>query len=444
MRSPLRGATRASALLLVAALALTGCGRGEHKSSSGSSADTTGVTDTTVKVGGTFPLTGVAAPGYSEIPTGIKAYFDYVNDAGGVNGRTIKWTVKDDAYNPTTTSQVTNELVLQDKVFAMVGDLGTPTHEAVVDFLNQNKVPDLFVSSGSVEWGNDPAKYPETFGWQTDYESEGKIIGQWISKNRPDAKVGLFLQNDDFGASGEKGVRNYISKQIVGVQKYTPGGTDVGPQIAALKASGANLIVGFNVPSYTALSQLTALKLNYKPQWIYSNVGSDPTLIGSLLASFSKGQVKNGASMLDGVMSTQYLPGVDDPSNPWIQLFTKVWRAHGDGKPLTNYEVYGMSEAYTFVQALQLAGKDLTRSGLVKALASGGGSLQGPWFAPLRYGDDSHLGTSGMRMVKIQGGKAVPLTDVETTDLGDADITPSTAKAATPPANGIPDEEPAS
>lgn len=445
MRSTLRGATRASALLLIAALAVTGCGRNAaNRNQSGSSGDTTGVTASTVKVGGTFPLTGVAAPGYSEIPAGIKAYFDYVDAAGGVNGRKIQWTVKDDGYNPTTTSQVTNQLVLQDQVFAMLGDLGTPTHEAVVGFLNQSKVPDLFVSSGSMEWGDDPGKYPWTFGWQTDYESEGKIIGQWIAKNLPHAKVGLFIQNDDFGTSGEKGVRQYIDKQIVTVQKYTPGGTDVGPQLAALKASGADVVVGFVVPSYTALSQLAALKLNYKPQWIYSNVGSDPTLVGSLLSSFSKGQVTNGASMLDGVMSTQYLPGVDDPSNAWIQLFTKVWKAYGDGKPLSNYEVYGMSEAYTFVEALQLAGKNLTREGLVKGLEKGGASLQGPWFAPLRYSSSSHLGISGMKVVKIQGGKVTPLTGLEETDLGSAPIKTGSAAAATPPANGIPDVKPVS
>ncbi|MBO0843551.1 MAG: ABC transporter substrate-binding protein, partial [Nocardioides sp.] len=136
--------------------------------------------------------------------------------------------------------------------------------------------------------------------------------------------------------------------------------------------------------------------------------------------------------------------GVDDPSNPWIQLFTKVWQAHGDGKPLTNYEVYGMSEAYTFVEALQLAGKNLTREGLVKALEKGGGKLQGPWFAPLRYSSSSHLGISGMKVVKLEGGKAVPVTPLEVTDMGNAPIKAGTAEAAPPPANGIPNVKPVS
>lgn len=436
----MRTSRRLGAVLLVAALAASACGRdlgdreGERKAG-----DTTGVTDTSIKVGGTFPLTGVAAPGYSQIPKGIKAYFDYVNAAGGVHGRSIEWIVKDDAYNPTQTSAVTNELVLKEKVFAMLGSLGTPTHEAVVDFLNENKVPDIFVSSGSVAWGDHPDEHPWTFGWQTDYESEGKVIGQYIAENLPDAKVGLFLQDDDFGASGEKGLRQFIDDQIVEVQKYTPGGTDVTPQVAALKASGADLVVGFDVPSYTALTQLVSLKVGFKPQWFYSNVGSDPTLVGALLANFSKGAVTNGANLLDGVMSTEYLPGVDQTDNPWVQLFQKVWKENGEGGPLTNYLIYGMSEAYTFVQALQAAGKDLTREGLVDVLSSQGGGFAGPTYGPFRYSKDSHLGTSGFRVVKLSGGAAEPLTDVLVTDVGDAKIETYDGEAATPPSNGIPE-----
>ncbi|MEP9384164.1 ABC transporter substrate-binding protein [Nocardioides sp. KR10-350] len=431
----------AAALLLVGALALAGCGRDASSREPAAAGDTTGVTDTSIKVGATFPLTGVAAPGYSTIPKGAQAYFDYVNDNGGVYGRKIDYIVKDDAYNPTTTSSVTNELVLKDQVFAMLGALGTPTHEAVVDFLNSSKVPDIAVSSGSVTWGDDPKEHPWTFGWQTDYESEGKIIGKWIADNMPKARVGLFLQNDDFGASGEKGLRDYIDKQIVAVSKYTPGGTDVTPQIAALQAKKADLVVGFNVPSYTALSQLVAMKLNYKPQWFYTNVGSDPTLVGSLLANFSKGQVKNGAQLLDGVMSTAYLPDVSNTSNPWIQTFDKIWKSNGSGGALTNYELYGMSQAYMFVQALQATGKDLTREALVKTLEEKGGDFTGPVFAPYRYSADSHLGTSGMKVVKIEGGQVKDVTGVETTDIGDADITESSESESTPPADGIPPAE---
>jgi branched-chain amino acid transport system substrate-binding protein len=399
-----------------------------------------GITEDAIKIGSHYPLTGVAAPGYSTIPLGAQAYFDYVNDNGGVNGRKIDWIYKDDAYNPTTTSQVVNELVLEEEVFALMGGLGTPTHSAVLDFLNGEGVPDLFVASGSLLWGEDPETNPETFGWQTDYESEGKIIGQYIADNLPDAKVGLFLQDDDFGENGELGIREYIDDQIVGAERYTPGNVNVGPQIAALQAAGADVVVGFNVPSYTALSQLTALTLGYRPQWFYSNVGSDPTLVGSLLNNFSEGKVAD-ASSLEGAITTSYLPTVDQPDDPWIQLYQEIWDEHGEGE-LTNYHVYGMSQAYTMVQALQAAGQNPTRDSLVEAVEQAGGEWKGPGRAPFRYSEDSHMGISGMSVVQITGDTTKELAPVQVTDIGDAEIEEYDGEAATPPENGIPDEEP--
>lgn len=439
MKSRTRLMTQVVAVASAGAL-LAACGAGGRDNGSGNKGGAStevGVTKSSVTIGGTFPLTGVAAPGYSEIPSGIKAYFDYVNAQGGVHGRKIKFLVRDDAYDPTKTSQVTNELVLKDNVFAMLGDLGTPTHSAVVDFLNSQKVPDLFVSSGSIEWGNDPKARPETFGWQPDYEIEGKIIGQWVKQNMPKAKVGLFLQGDDLGRDSEKGVRDYIDDQIVKVVKYTPGNTDVAPQIAGLKASGADLVLGFNVPAYTALSQLVALKIGYQPKWFYSNIGSDPTLVGGLLKEFSKGAVSTAAP-LDGVLTTQYIDGVDDPGSPWIKLWQKVWDQNGKGQ-LTNYEVYGMCEAWAFVQALQAAGDNPTRDGIVKAVENLGNDNPGPELAPYRYSSDSHLGISGMRVVQLKGGKATPLTKVQVTDLGATKITENESSANdAPPSSGIP------
>ncbi|MGK4594816.1 ABC transporter substrate-binding protein [Amycolatopsis sp. w19] len=420
------------AVTVTAACGAGGRPEGEQKGS------TVGVTDTTIKIGAHFPLTGVAAPGYSEIPGGHQAYYDYVNANGGVHGRKIEFVVKDDGYNPTTTSAVTNELVLKEEIFAMVGGLGTPTHSAVVDFLNNSKVPDLFVSSGSLRWGDDPKKAPFTFGWQPDYEIEGKIIGDWVRKNLPNAKVGLFLQDDDFGRDGEKGARRYLGEQIVEVAKYSPGNTDIAPQIAKLKAAGVDLVLGFTVPSYTALSQLASLKIGFKPKWFYSNVGSDPALVGSLLARFSEGKVTNGASLIDGVLTTEYLPGVDAPDNAWTKLWQNVWKAHGKGGDLTNYRIYGMAQAYTFVQALQAAGKDLTRERIVEVLQQSGKTFEGPGLAPFRYTGDNHLGISGMSVVELKGGVGKDQTPVLVTDLGDAPIEANDSAANdAPPPDGI-------
>ncbi|WP_219418600.1 ABC transporter substrate-binding protein [Pseudonocardia nigra] len=440
-----RRRTAALAAAVATALVLTACGAGgrpdEGAASGEGGASDVGITETSVKVGAHFPLTGVAAPGYSEIPTGTQAYFDFVNAAGGINGRQIEYVYKDDAYNPTQTSQVANELVLQDQVFAILSGLGTPTHSAVLEFLNSQGVPDLFVSSGSLLW-NQPEEYPWTFGWQPDYEIEGKIIGQYVAQNFPDAKVGLFLQDDDFGRDGEKGARQFLDEQIVAAERYTPGNTDVAPQIAALQAAGADLVIGFNVPSYTALSQLVSLRLNYQPQWIYSNVGSDPALVGSLLSRFSEGAVTD-AGLLEGVITTEYLPGVDQPDDPWTQLFQRVWDEHGGEGELTNFRVYGMAQAYTFVQALQAAGPNPTRQGIVDAIEQAGAEFRGAWVAPFRYGPNSHAGISGVQVTRITGGTTEALTPVLVTDNGDTAITEATVEPTEPPADGIPDVEPA-
>jgi branched-chain amino acid transport system substrate-binding protein len=439
MKMPRKLAAALSVLTIGAVVA--GCGAGGRPEGDDQpAASDVGVTESSVKVGAHFPLTGVAAPGYSEIPTGARAYFDYVNANGGVYGRKINYIVKDDAYNPTKTSEVTNELVLQDQIFAMVGGLGTPTHSAVVDFLNSEEVPDLFVSSGSLQWGDNPQEKPYTFGWQPDYELEGKVIGQYVAENMPDARVGLFLQDDDFGTDAEKGVRQYLDDQIVAVERYTSGNTDVAPQIAALQAANVDIVLGFNTPSYTALSQLVALKIGFKPQWFYSNVGSDPTLVGSLLSEFSEGAVKDGGSLLDGVLTTEYLAGVDAPDDPWVQLWQKVWDEHGGEGALTNYRIYGMSQAYAFVQALQAAGPNPTRDGIVDALEQVGPELEGPALAAYRYSQDSHMGIEGLQVSELQGGKANPLTPVLVSDLGDAPIEEDDSGAQdVPPESGIPD-----
>lgn len=434
---PGRSATAAVlAVIAVAALLLSACGAGGRPAAGEGGAEP-GITPQSIKVGAHFPLTGVASPGYSEIPTGAKAYFDYVNAQGGVNGRKIEYVFRDDAYNPTQTSQVVNQLVLQDQVFAMLGGLGTPTHSAVLDYLDNEGVPDLFVSSGSLLW-DQPQKYRQTFGWQPDYEVEAKILSRYIAQKYPQAKVGLFLQDDDLGRDAELGARRYLDRQIVSAQRYTPGNTDVAPQIAALQAAGADLVIGFNVPSYTALSQLQSLRLNYKPQWAYSNIGSDPALVGSLLSRFSKGKVTD-AGLLDGAITTEYLPSVDTVKDPWTQLFTRVWQQHGGGGgELTNFRIYGMAEAYAFVQALQAAGPDPTREGLVSAVERTGPRLEGPWLAPYRYSAESHAGISGVKVSQIAGNTTRDLTPVLATDNGDAPITPVPGPASTPPPNGIP------
>lgn len=442
MKRTARFATVATSLVLTASM-ITACGAG-GRPADGQNADgeysEVGITDSSVKIGGHFPLTGVAAPGYSEIPLGATAYFDFVNANGGVHGRDIEYLYRDDAYNPTNTSSVVNELVLQDEVFAMVGGVGTPTHGAVIEFLNTEKVPDLFISSGSLMWGNDPESRPYSFGWQPDYEVEAKIMATWIKENHPDAKVGLFVQDDDMGRDGEAGVRQIIDDQVVAVEKYTSGNTDIVPQLTNLQAADVDFVLAFTVPSYTALSQLAARRLNFNPEWFYVSVGSDTQLVGQLLSRFSEGAVKDGASALEGIYTSDYIPSADDPTNEWVQLWQRVWDEHGGSGELTTYHIYGMSFAYAFVQALQAAGPEPTRDGIVQVLEERGSEFEGPQMAPFRYSEDSHLGMSGLSVAQIQDGVSKTITPVYVSDIGDAPIEELGREPSTPPADGIPDE----
>jgi len=441
-----RPLARAVVALAGASLLVTACGAGGSNDSAGESGgdsatevegDSTGVTDSTIKIGTHKPLTGPAAPGYSEIPTGVQAYFDHINDNGGICGRQFEYVVRDDGYNPTNTAQVTNQLVLQDEIFAMMGGLGTPTHSAVIDFLNEQEVPDLFVASGALAW-DDPEGYPYTFGWQPDYTVEGKVMGQYIAENFPDAKVGLFGQGDDFGRDGFAGARQFLEDQIVAEETYTSGNTDVGPQIAALQRAGADLVIGFTVPAYTALSQLTALRLNYQPQWAYSNVGSDVTLVSALLANFSEGAVSDGGSLLEGAITNKYIPTVEEPDNPWTQLFQQVWDEQGGDGELTNFRVYGMAQGYTLANALVRICDNLNREALVAVLEEQGAEFEGPWLAPLDYSEESHRGVSGVQVVQIEGGIPVVKTPIFTTDDGDDEPVEYTEEPQEPSENGIP------
>jgi branched-chain amino acid transport system substrate-binding protein len=432
----INGRTALAAAIASGALVVAACGGSDSGggSSGSNSASAPGVTANQVTVGGHFPLTGPAAPGYSEIPRAIDAYFRFVNAAGGINGRKLKMIVRDDGYNPINTVKVTKQLVLQDKVFAVLGGLGTPTHTKVVDFLNASRVPDLFVSSGCLCW-DQPAKHPETFGWQPDYTVEGKILGQHIAQTFKGKKVAYFLQNDDFGADGAKGLDMYIPKsQVVTRQTYEPGNTDIGPQMAKIKSSGAQVIASFSIPAYTALVALAGVKLDYHPAMVVSNVGSDPTTLTGLLKAFSKG--KAGASLIEGLHTDAYLPAATDPSNDWTALFQKIHDRYIPKLPYDGNVQYGFGLAYTFATALQAAGRNPTRADIVKTLETT--KLTGPGLVPFRFSKDSHAGYTGTQLADIHDGKLTPRGSPMTTDDGSGAITPYSTSPPQAPSNGVP------
>ena len=365
-RSPSR--RRVSVVAAAAALALVAaaCGSSGSSGSKGSGSSTTntasapGITKSQILIGSHQPLTGLAAPGYDEIAPAANAYFQYVNAHGGIFGRKIKYTYLDDAYDPSKTVSVVHQLVLQDNVYAIFNGLGTPTHLAVVKFLNSEKVPDVFVASGCDCWNN-PSAYPETFGWQLDYIREGKILGQYVKQHFAGKKIGYFFQNDEFGQDGVKGLDMEIPhSQVVSRQSYDPTNINIGPQVAALKASGAQVVVSFSVPDFIALLKLISLKLSFNPQLVVSNVGSDPITLAGLLQAFAKkgGATVNGNQLTQGIITDGYLPSLGDTSNSWIALFKKIHDTYDAKAPFDGNVLYGMAAAYTFVQSMLKAGPE--------------------------------------------------------------------------------------
>jgi ABC-type branched-subunit amino acid transport system substrate-binding protein len=425
-------------------------------STSASAASTPGVTSNSITIGATVPLTGPAAPGYDEIAPAMDAVFAWANAHGGVNGRKIIYKYLDDGYNPANTATLTRQLVLQDNIFADVGSLGTPTQAAVQGFLNTQKVPQLFIESGCNCWSN--PKYPESSGWQPPYTVEGKILGAYIKAHFVGEKVGFLTQDDEFGQDFIKGLDMEIpAASIVSRQTYDAA-TLAGPlsnQVAALKAAGAQVVAMATIPAATALAILPAFSIGYNPQYVISNVGADAPTVGPLLSSFatkggaSASQAAAAGGLLNGVITDSYFAPESDTSNAWVQVEKKLLQKYAPSlyakSGLDGNTQYGLALGYTFIQALQAAGKNLTRAGLLSAIAKSGSKFVTPGFVPLSYSSSSHFGFQGAEVVKLSstappavtpsgswiGG--TPVTPVEVTNVGSGPVKKYTGKTSTPP-----------
>ncbi len=442
---------QAAAIMTVAAVAVAACSSNSSSSSSSSSgssssssssaltASAPGITPTTITIGSHQPLTGPVAPGYDEIAPASTAYFNYVNAHGGVYGRKIVYKYLNDAYDPTTTASVVRQLVLQDNVYAVFNGLGTPTHLAAVSFLNSEKVPDLFVASGCECW-DQPSLYPETFGWQLDYVREGKILGQYVAQHFKGKKIGYFYQDDEFGMDGVKGLNYEIpSSMVVSKQSYVTTNVNIAPQVAALRASGAQVVVAFSVPAFTALLKLYGLKLGFSPTLVVSDVNNDVYTLDGLLEAYAKqgGASVNGSQLTDGIITDDYLPTLADTSNSWTALFKMIHDQYDAKEPWDGNAYYGEAVAYTFVQAMLKAGRNPTRADLVSAVE--GGLPQGPMVAPFAYGMDNHDGVTGAFMAVMNNGGLTQEGSVLTTDTtASGAITTYTGTEQQAPASGIP------
>jgi ABC-type branched-subunit amino acid transport system substrate-binding protein len=419
---------------------------------------TPGVTSTSITIGATVPLTGPAAPGYDEIAPAMNAVFSWINAHGGVDGRKIHYMYLDDGYNPANTATLTRQLVLQDNIFADVGSLGTPTQSAVQGFLNSEKVPQLFIESGCNCWSN--SKYPYSLGYQPPYTVDGKILGAYIKANFAGKKIGYLSQDDEFGQDVVKGLDLEIpSSSVVSRQTYDAA-TLAGPlsnQVAALKAAGAQVVVLATIPAATALSLLPAAVIGYSPQYVVDSVGADSPTVGPLLASFTQkgggtaAQAAAAGGLLNGVITTAYFAPESDTSNPWVQSEKKLLQQYAPSlyakSGLDGNTQYGIALAYTFVQALQKAGKNLTRQSLLDAINNHGKSFVSPGFVPFSYSSTVHYGYEGEEVLKLESSAppavtptgswigGVPVSPVEVTNAGSGPIHKYTGPPSVPPKN---------
>jgi branched-chain amino acid transport system substrate-binding protein len=323
-----------------------------------------GVTDTEIKIGSIMPYTGPAAA-YSVIGKSIAAYFRKVNAEGGINGRKINFVSYDDSYNPAKAVDAAHKLVEDERVLLVFQSLGTPSNSAIQKYLNDNKVPQLFVASGATKW-DDPANFPWTMGWQPNYQTEGRIFGQYLLENHPHGRIAILYQNDDYGRDYMKGLKDSLAGAIpvVAEASYEPTDADINAQMAKLKASGADIFFNVATPKFAAQAIKRAAELNWRPLQLLNSVSNS---VSSVLKPA-------GLDNARGILAAYYLkePGDpqwrDDPdSHAWLDFMDRYFP---DGDKNNTLAVYGYTVAQTLVQVLKQCGDQLTRENVMKQAAN--------------------------------------------------------------------------
>jgi ABC-type branched-subunit amino acid transport system substrate-binding protein len=325
-----------------------------------------GVTDSEIKIGNTGPYSGPASS-YGTIPKCETAYYNMINQQGGINGRKINFISYDDAYTPPKTVEMVRKLVEDDEVFITANSLGTPTNTAVWRYMNQHKVPQLFVGTGATKW-DDPKGHPWTIGWQPNYQSEGRIYATYILKNKPDAKIGVLYQNDDFGKDYLKGVVDGLGDKAEAMVKvkatYETTDPTVDSQIIGMKAAGCDVLVNTAIPKFAAQAIKKVAGIDWKPLHILSSVGNS---VGATLRPAGFENAKDIVSVFF----------VKDPTDPkwqddaghkwWVSFMDKYFP---DGDKTDAGAVVGPSLAGTLAQVLKQCGDNLTRENVMKEAAN--------------------------------------------------------------------------
>ncbi len=326
-----------------------------------------GATDTEIKIGQTMPYSGPASA-YGAIGKAEAAYFDMVNtEKGGINGRKINFISLDDGYSPPKTVEQVRRLVEQDEVLLTFQTLGTPSNTAIHKYMNAKKVPQLFVATGATKFG-DPKNFPWTMGWQPNYQSEVKIYLKYIQDHIPNAKIGMLIQNDDYGKDYLTGLQEALGDKaksmLVKVVSYEVTDPTVDSQIIDLKASGANVFINITTPKFATMAIRKAYDIDWHPTQFINNVS---TSVGSVLKPA-------GLEKAKGLITIQYYKDPsdkrwqnDDDFKKWSAFMKKY---NPDANATDGFNAYGYAAAATLERVLQQCGNDLTRENVMKQAAS--------------------------------------------------------------------------
>ena len=326
----------------------------------------TGVTDTEIKIGNVETYSGPVSA-YGIIGKTEEAYFKMINDNGGVNGRKINFISYDDGYSPPKTVEQVRKLIESDEVFLIFNALGTPTQTAVQKYQNAKKVPQLFVATGASKWNN-PKAFPWTMGWQPSYRVEARIFAKYILKEKPDAKVAVFYQNDDFGKDYLAGLKEVFgdkaSKLIVAEESYEPTEPSIDDHIVKLKGTGADVFVNIATPKFAAQAIKKMGELEWKPMHLLTDVSVS---IGAVMQPA-------GLEASEGILSAGYLKDASDPQwkdDEGMKQFMTFVAKYMPGANIADANiVYGYGAAQTMVQVLKQCGDDLTRANVMKQAAN--------------------------------------------------------------------------
>jgi branched-chain amino acid transport system substrate-binding protein len=325
----------------------------------------TGASDTEIKIGNIMPYSGPASA-YGVIGKTEQAYFNKINAEGGINGRKINFISYDDGYSPPKAVEQARKLVESDEVLVVFNPLGTPSNSAIQKYLNAKKVPQLFVATGATKW-NDPKDFPWTIGWQPSYQSEARIYAKYLTKEKPDGKIAVLYQNDDFGKDYLKGLKDGLgskSSMIVAEESYETTEPSIDGHIVKLKATGADVFISITTPKFAAQAIKKLAEIDWHPVHIVSNVSAS---VGGVMQPA-------GYENAQGMLSAAYAKDGADPqwdNDPGMKKFFEfLAKYYPDANKLDGSVVYGYGVAQTLVQVLKQCGDDLTRENVMKQAAS--------------------------------------------------------------------------